>query len=105
MRFVNAYAYCEKTLIGRYAIRAAMSRLGRDLMVFQLCSNVIDAGNVSGMSYVTLHRHFGSETIPSSMIAPEIVAEYHDRFTSTTEGWRIAEHQSLAVFKHPVSTH
>jgi hypothetical protein len=34
-----------------------------------------------------------------------MIAEYHDRFTLTSEGWRIAERQALIVLKHPASTH
>jgi hypothetical protein len=99
----------DAPLVGRDAIREAMGRRRRDSVVRHLCSNVIidviDAGNASGVSFMTLYRHFGSATIPTPMTAPEMIAEYHDRFTLTSEGWRIAERQALIVLKHPASTH
>lgn len=99
----------DAPLVGRDAIRAAMGRRRRDSVVRHLCSNVIidviDARNASGVSYLTLYRHFGSATLPTPMLAPEMIAEYHDRFTLTPEGWRIAERQALVVLKHPASTH
>lgn len=86
-----------------------MGQRRHDSMVRHLCSCMIieeiDAGNASGVSYMTLYRHFGSASKRVPMIAPEMVAEYHDRFTLTTEGWRISDRQGFIVLKHAASTH
>ncbi|MFN0304819.1 MAG: nuclear transport factor 2 family protein [Burkholderiales bacterium] len=99
----------DHPLRGREAIRAAMRQRRRDAVVRHLCFNilidVIDRDQATGTSYLTLYRHFGAATIPTPMIEPEMIAEYHDRFVSTSTGWRIAERRAVVVFKHPSSTH
>jgi hypothetical protein len=41
--------------------------------------------------------------LPSSVIAPEAVVEFHDVFVQTPHGWRIATQQTTQVFLRPLA--
>jgi len=96
-------------LVGRAAIRAAMGQRRRDAVVRHVMTNilveVVDDRNATGIATLTLYRHFGSSALPAPMMAPEMIAHYHDRYALTAEGWRIAERRAVVAFRHPDSTH
>jgi hypothetical protein len=67
--------------------------------------DVVDPHNATGISTMTLYRSFGSSTLPLAIIDPEMIAEYHDRFVLTGDGWRIDERRAVVVFRLPGTTH
>lgn len=89
-------------LEGRDRVRTAFQRRqARDDRVSRhVCTNVavevVDPDHAAGVTYLTLYRQDGVETVPGPLDGPVLVGEYHDRFVRTPEGWRFA-HRRVEV--------
>ena len=88
-------------LEGRAAIRKAMSRRPDELRSRHVLTNifvdVVDENSARGISYLTLYRHVGPESLlgqPVDFAGPAAVGHYEDRFTRTRDGFRI-KHRKL----------
>lgn len=94
-------------LDGREAIRAAMAKRSDKLRSRHVLSNihidVIDSSTATGISYLTLFRHIGTESLEPAAVefdAPAAVGHYSDRFERTSEGWRFASRVLELAFKN-----
>ena len=79
-------------LSGRDAIRASLARRPAELRSRHVLTNlfvdVIDADHAQGISYLSLYRHVGEESLTPEPIAfdgPAAVGHYEDRFIRVTD--------------------
>jgi ketosteroid isomerase-like protein len=93
-------------LKGRAAIREAMARRPDELRSRHVISNVfIDVLSdieARGISYLTLYRHVGPESLkgaPAPLAGPAAVGHYEDRFEKTAEGWRFKRRKLQLAFR------
>ena len=101
--FLNAGA----PLAGREAIRKGMHSRSPKLRSRHVLTNiwtqVVDAEHAYGLSYLSLYRHIGDESLaeaPVEFDAPAAVGHYADEFVSTDEGWRIAKRELHMAFRN-----
>lgn len=104
----DGYLNAGSPLHGREAIYAAMSRRPEQLRSRHVLTNVhievIDDEHARGISYLTLYRHIGQESLAARAIdfdAPAAVGHYSDEFVHTNEGWRIARRELEIAFRNP----
>ena len=97
-----------KPLEGKAAIRAAMKQRSPKLrsrhVMTNIAINVIDEATATGISYLTLYRHVGEESLgkmPINFDAPAGVGHYTDEFTLTDKGWRISKREIEFAFMNP----
>ena len=95
-------------LVGRAAIRASVNQRPDELRSRHVLTNVytevLDRDNARGLSYLTLYRHLGSESLqrgPVAFDAPAAVGHYEDRFVRTGDGWRYARRKLHLAFRNP----
>ena len=95
-----------KPLAGRAAIREALAHRPDELRSRHVITNVfIDVLNeqeARGISYLTLYRHVGQESLKSEPIAfdgPAGVGHYEDRFMKTAEGWKFKRRKLHFAFR------
>ena len=95
-------------LDGREAIRKIMGRRKDTLRSRHVLTNihidVLDADTAEGISYLTLFRHIGPESLedaPVTFDAPAAVGHYTDRFERTEDGFRIASRVLSFAFQNP----
>ena len=93
----GVWSSVEVTLDGREEIRKAMAQRQANAarMSRHVCNNflidVVDEDNAEGTVYLTLYRYDGKEGRRLSPLeGPMMVGEYRDRFSRTSDGWRIA---------------
>ena len=93
-------------LRGREKIRRALLRRPDELRSRHVLSNifidVVDEASARGVSYLTLYRHTGEESLqaaPIELAGPAAVGHYEDTFTRTAEGWRIARRKLHFAFR------
>jgi len=93
-------------LRGREKIRRALSRRPDELRSRHVLTNifidVVDDANARGISYLTLYRHVGAESLqaaPIELAGPAGVGHYEDAFTLTAGGWRIARRKLHFAFR------
>lgn len=62
--------------------------------------DVIDAGNASALTYLTLYRHDGKDGRRLSPLddLPELVGEYRDTFVRMPDGWRFKTREVVTAF-------
>ncbi len=101
------YLNAGAPLDGREAIRKIMDRRSDRLRSRHVLTNihidVIDADNATGISYLTLFRHIGDESLASEPVefaAPAAVGHYTDQFERTPEGFRFASRVLEFAFKN-----
>jgi hypothetical protein len=94
-----------KPLEGKAAIRAAMQQRSPKLwsrhVMTNIAINVIDENTATGISYLTLYRHVGEESLgkkPIDFDALAGVGHYIDEFTLIPEGWRISQREIEFAF-------
>lgn len=82
-------------LKGRSAIRAALDNRPDELKSRHVLTNifvdVVDADSARGISYLTLYRHVGPESLlgkPINFDGPAAVGHYEDQFVRTPAGFR-----------------
>jgi hypothetical protein len=95
-----------RPLEGRAAIAEALTRRPDELRSRHVISNVfIDVLNereARGISYLTLYRHIGSESLKGEPIpfdGPAGVGHYEDRFERTDEGWKFKRRKLHFAFR------
>jgi hypothetical protein len=104
-------------LLGQEAIAAAMAQRSDKLRSRHVLTNTLidvhDAEHASGVTYLTLYRHFGDASLdpgPVSSFSPAAVGHYTDAFVLTSDGWRFAKRelsfafQSMEYFARPATT-
>ena len=82
---------------GREAIRRRMAQRPDRLRSRHVLTNihveVLDADHARGITYLSLYRHIGDESLgegPIEFAGPAGVGHYEDEFVRTASGWRIA---------------
>ena len=82
---------------GRAAIRHSLTqrsdRLRSRHVLTNISIDVIDTDHARGITYLTLYRHVGDESLgddPIALSGPAAVGHYEDEFVRTAAGWRIA---------------
>jgi hypothetical protein len=93
-------------LEGREAIAAAMRHRPDELRSRHVISNifvdVLSKREARGISYVTVYRHVGPESVrhgPAPLDGPAAVGHYEDRFVRTAEGWRFKRRRLQLAFR------
>ena len=88
---------------GRQKILLALNQRRPDAMVRHVMSNVIvgvrQLDQASATSVMTLYRVFGSSEPGQVLEPPEMIADYHDEFRLTDDGWRIHARHSIIVLR------
>ena len=93
---------------GKAAIARGMSRRSDRLRSRHVLTNiliaVVDADHATGISYLTLYRHIGDESLqydkPVSFKHPAAVGHYSDTFIRTDQGWRFASRKLEFAFSN-----
>lgn len=92
---------------GRENIRLAMSKRSDKLRSRHILTNihidVIDENTATGISYLSLFRHWGPESLedePIEFDAPAAVGHYSDRFERTDKGFRFASRILSFAFRN-----
>jgi ketosteroid isomerase-like protein len=93
-------------LEGRDAIRTAMSRRPDELRSRHILTNifidVVSTTEARGISYLTLYRHVGAESLkrePIPFDGPAAVGHYEDRYVLTDDGWKFKRRQLHLAFR------
>lgn len=93
-------------LKGRAAIREAISHRPDELRSRHVITNVfvdvLSDTEARGISYLTLYRHVGPESLkngPVPLTGPAAVGHYEDRFVKTPEGWRFKRRRLQLAFR------
>lgn len=92
-------------LIGKAAIRKAMNRRPDELKSRHVLSNIFidvrDADQARGISYLTLYRHIGPESLtgkPIEFDGPAAIGHYEDQFVRTAQGFRFKRRRLQITF-------
>lgn len=95
-------------LHGRAAIRQWLRQRPDELRSRHVISNVfIDVpgpDEARGISYFTLYRHHGTESVrfgPVPLSGPAAVGHYEDRFVRTADGWLFRSRRAQVAFRNP----
>lgn len=95
-------------LDGRDAIRTSMSKRSPQLRSRHILTNIFieveNAERATGVSYLTLYRHIGAESLQATPVefqTPAAVGHYADEFRLTEQGWRIAHRRLQLAFRNP----
>jgi hypothetical protein len=95
-----------RPLAGRAAIADAISRRPDELRSRHVITNVfidvLSEQEARGISYLTLYRHLGPESLkgePVSLEGPAGVGHYEDRFEKTEEGWKFSRRKLHFAFR------
>jgi 3-phenylpropionate/cinnamic acid dioxygenase small subunit len=95
-----------RPLEGRTAIAEALSHRSDELRSRHVITNVfidvLNENEARGISYLTLYRHVGPESLKGEPIAfdgPAAVGHYEDRFENTSEGWKIKRRKLHFAFR------
>lgn len=106
----NAYLHAGVALEGKEGIRRGMAKRSDQLRSRHILTNiyidVIDENHATGISYLTLYRHMGSESLQSGTIAmkgPAAVGHYSDEYIRTMAGWRFARRELEFAFQDPAA--
>jgi hypothetical protein len=93
-------------LDSRDAIRRALLRRPDELRSRHVLTNifidVVSRSRARGISYLTLYRHVGEESLaagPAELVGPAGVGHYEDSFELTDDGWRIARRKLHFAFR------
>ena len=93
---------------GQGAIRAAMAKRPDQLRSRHVLTNifidVLGADEARGISYLTLYRHIGEESLegaPVPLVGPVAVGHYEDRFVRTATGWKFKRRKLHLAFRTP----
>jgi len=93
-------------LTGRAEIRAAIAQRPDELKSRHVITNifidVLSTTQARGISYLTLYRHVGPESLagaPIDLQGVAAVGHYEDRFEHTAQGWRIKRRKLHLAFR------
>jgi SnoaL-like protein len=91
---------------GREAIRRFLAQRPRNLRSRHVFTNlmveVIDADHARGITYLTLYRHVGDESLgagPIDFPGPAGIGHYEDEYVRTPAGWRFASRKLHLAFR------
>jgi hypothetical protein len=96
-------------LEGKAAIRESMQKRSDEIRTRHVLTNIFievqDSQHARGVSYLTLYRHVGTESIrtdiPVPTILPTAVGHYDDVFVLTPKGWRFKSRTLHVAFRNP----
>lgn len=95
-----------RPLEGRAAIEASLTRRPDELRSRHVLTNifidVLSETDARGISYLTLYRHVGPESLDGKPIAfdgPAAVGHYEDRFVKTEAGWKFKRRTLHLAFR------
>ncbi len=95
-----------RPLTGRSTIAEALSRRPDELRSRHVITNVfidvLSEQEARGISYLTLYRHVGPESLkgePVPFDGPAGVGHYEDRFVKTEEGWKFGRRKLHFAFR------
>ena len=95
-------------LQGKAAIRASLAKRPDELRSRHVLTNIFidaqDANTARGISYLSLYRHVGAESLaagPAPLNGPAAIGHYEDRFVRTPSGWRFARRKLHLAFRRP----
>ncbi len=104
----NAYLYAGVALEGKEGIQRGMAKRSDTLRSRHVLTNilidVIDENHATGVTYLTLYRHIGAESLelaPILVAGPAGVGHYSDEFIRTETGWRFARRVLEFAFQNP----
>jgi hypothetical protein len=94
---------------GKEAIRESMQKRSDEIRSRHILTNISievqDSQHARGVSYLTLYRHVGTESlrseIPVASTLPTAVGHYEDAFVLTEEGWRFKTRTLHVAFRNP----
>ena len=114
--FANLFAddaILETSLVqvrGKAEIEAQMRKRPAELRSRHVLTNifidVIDADHARGISYLSLYRHVGPESLQSEPIelsGPAIIGHYEDWFVRIPVGWRFERRKLHVAFRRAAS--
>jgi len=95
-----------RPLEGKSAIAKAMSRRPDELRSRHILTNifidVLSQAKARGITYLTLYRHIGPESLegePIGFDGPAAVGHYEDRFVKTEAGWKFKRRKLHFAFR------
>lgn len=94
---------------GKKAIRESMHKRSDEIRSRHVLTNIFievqDSQHARGISYLTLYRHVGTESlrvdIPIASTLPTAVGHYDDTFVLTDAGWRFKTRTLRVAFRNP----
>lgn len=96
----------DTPLVGRRAIRESIIRRPDELKSRHVLTNIFidvqDENAARGVSYLTLYRHVGPESLraePIEFDGPAAVGHYEDQFVRTAEGFRFKRRRLHLAFR------
>jgi len=99
-----------QALHGREAIRESLRRRPDELRSRHVITNVfidvLSPDEARGISYLTLYRHHGEESVrfgPAPLCGPAAVGHYEDRYVRTAAGWLFRSRHLQLAFRDPDS--
>ena len=98
-------------LEGKAAIRESMKLRSDEIRTRHVLTNISvevqDSQHARGVSYLTLYRHVGTESIrteiPVPTVLPTAVGHYDDEFLLTPNGWRFKSRTLHVAFRNPAT--
>ena len=95
-------------LEGKEAIKQSMTKRSPELRSRHVMTNihieVLSETEAKGISYLTLYRHQGPESLEAAPVefrTPAAVGHYADQYHKTDAGWRIANRRIELAFRNP----
>jgi ketosteroid isomerase-like protein len=95
-----------KPMEGRAAIAKSLSHRPDELRSRHVITNifidVLNENEARGISYLSLYRHVGPESLkgePIDFDGPAAVGHYEDRFENTPDGWKIKRRKLHFAFR------
>lgn len=102
----DAVLEVDRCLEGRAAIRESIRHRPDELRSRHVISNVfiqvLSPAEARGISYLTLYRHHGAESLrpgPVPLRGPAAVGHYEDRFVRTAGGWLFRSRRAHLAFR------
>jgi len=114
--FANLFAddaVLETSLVqvrGKGEIEATMKKRPTELRSRHIITNIfiemLDAEHARGISYLSLYRHVGPESLqsePVELSGPALIGHYEDWFVKTSIGWRFERRKLHVAFRRAAS--
>ncbi|HJL60414.1 MAG TPA: nuclear transport factor 2 family protein [Pseudomonadales bacterium] len=104
----NAQLITGAPLVGKESIRKALhgrtDKLRSRHVLTNIYVEVIDQTHAKGITYLTLYRHIGPESLEAKPIlleGPAAVGHYSDDYILTDTGWCFARRELEFAFQNP----
>ena len=105
---VDALLDAGTPLEGRENIRRGLFKRSPRLRSRHILTNisieVLDSDSARGISYLSLYRHIGEESLTSDIVefdSPAAVGHYSDEFRRESDVWRISSRVLTMAFHNP----